>query len=68
MVYMKLQPYAQTSVASRSNHKLSSKFFGPYEVLERIGNVAYRLSFPKEVRSIPSCTSPSSSNSSLLIR
>jgi hypothetical protein len=43
MVYMKLQPYAQTSVARRSNHKLAFKFFGPYEVLSRVGKVAYKL-------------------------
>jgi hypothetical protein len=42
-LYLKLQPYVQTSVSDRSNHMLSFKFFGPYEVLEKIGSVAYRL-------------------------
>jgi hypothetical protein len=42
-VYLKLQPYIQSSVATRSNQKLSFKFFGPYEILERIGAVAYHL-------------------------
>jgi hypothetical protein len=33
LVYMKLQPYAQSSVAQRANQKLAFKYFGPYEDL-----------------------------------
>jgi hypothetical protein len=43
MVFLKLQPYIQTSVAARANQKLAFKFFGPFRVLERVGAVAYRL-------------------------
>ena len=45
-VYMKLQPYVQSSVASRSNKKLSFRFYGPYKVLQRVGAVAYKLELP----------------------
>lgn len=43
MVYLKLQPHIQSSVASRSNQKLAFKYFGPFKVLQRVGAVAYKL-------------------------
>lgn len=43
MVFLKLQPYVQSSLAERSNKKLAFKFFGPFKVIARIGKVAYQL-------------------------
>jgi hypothetical protein len=45
-VFLKLQPYVQSSLAPRSNQKLSFKFFGPYEVLAKVGSVAYKIALP----------------------
>lgn len=45
-VYLKLQPFAQMSVARCSCQKLSFRYFGPFTILEQIGKVAYRLVLP----------------------
>jgi hypothetical protein len=43
LVFLKLQPYVQSSLAPRSNMKLVFKYFGPYKVLARVGSMAYKL-------------------------
>ena len=43
---MKLQPYHQSTVATRSCEKLTKRYYGPFYVLARVGHVAYKLALP----------------------
>jgi hypothetical protein len=52
-VYLRLQPYSHKSLASRKNLKLSPRFFGPFQILQRIGTVAYKLDLPEAARLHP---------------
>ena len=47
-VFLKLQPYIQTSVAPRANHKLSYKFYRPFPIIAKINEVAYKLQLPPD--------------------
>ena len=49
LVYLKVQPYIQTKVATRLNQKLSFNFFGPFKIMQKVGRAAYKLELP------PSC-------------
>jgi hypothetical protein len=45
-VFLKLQPYVQSSLAPRANQKLSFNYFNPFEILQKVGSVAYKLLLP----------------------
>ncbi|KAF7833267.1 Ty3/gypsy retrotransposon protein [Senna tora] len=49
-VFVRLQPYRQHSVHLRRNQKLGMCYFGPFTILERIGEVAYRLQLPPHAK------------------
>jgi hypothetical protein len=53
LVLVKLQPYKQHSVALRKNQKLGMRYFGPFEILARVGEVAYKLKLPEHARIHP---------------
>lgn len=52
-VFLKLQPYRKKSVVGRVSFKLSAKFYGPFQVEERIGEVACKLRLPAHSRVHP---------------
>lgn len=45
-VYLKPQPYSQRSLATRANPKLAFRYFGPFQVLQRVGGTSYKLALP----------------------
>ena len=47
LVYLKVQPYVQTSLAQRSSNKLAFRYFGPFRILSTVGTVAYKLQLPE---------------------
>uniref|UniRef100_A0A0E0CJ49 Integrase catalytic domain-containing protein n=1 Tax=Oryza meridionalis TaxID=40149 RepID=A0A0E0CJ49_9ORYZ len=46
MAYLKFQLYRHNSLGLHNSLKLHSRYYGPFRVLERIGQVAYKLLLP----------------------
>jgi hypothetical protein len=53
MVYIKMQPYRMDAFGIRQSIKVTSKFYGPFRVLEQIGKLAYKLQLPEGVKIHP---------------
>ena len=47
-VFVCLQPYKQNSLKKSKNHKRVLKFYAPYQVWKRVGQVAYALNTPNK--------------------
>lgn len=52
-VFLKLRPHGQHTMGSRVCPKLSPRYFGPFQVVKRIGEVAYKLQLPESSRIHP---------------
>ncbi|GJY13793.1 retrotransposable element Tf2 [Tanacetum coccineum] len=47
-VLLKLQPHMQVSIRQGRQNKFSPKYFGPFEVIAKVGQVAYKLKLPSQ--------------------
>ena len=47
-VFIRFQPYKQSSLKNYKKHKLAPNFYGPYQIRKRVGKVYYALDIPNK--------------------
>jgi len=52
-VFVKLRPRRQVSLTGNSHPKLTKRFFGPFQITQKVGPVAYQLRLPSYLRIHP---------------
>ncbi|GJW46494.1 retrotransposable element Tf2 [Tanacetum coccineum] len=65
-VYVKLHPHRQVTIRKSIYNKLSSKYYSPFQIIKKIGKVAYQLALPASsqiynvfhVSQLKKCTHP----------
>jgi hypothetical protein len=46
MVYLRLQPFRHNAFNLHQSLKLTTKYYGPFRVLEKVGDVTYKIQLP----------------------
>jgi hypothetical protein len=46
LVFLRLQPYRQSSLKKSGTEKVKTIFYGPYRIMRRVGEVSYKLELP----------------------
>ncbi|GJX65560.1 hypothetical protein Tco_0299903 [Tanacetum coccineum] len=52
-VFLKLRLHHQQSIVRHIYQKLAARFYGPFLIIDKIGNVAYKLQLPKSSKTHP---------------
>ena len=52
-VYVKLRPHRQNSATQRIYSKVAARYYGPFQIVSQIGEVAYKLHLPPTMRIHP---------------
>jgi hypothetical protein len=47
LVFLRLQPYRKSSLKESRAEKLKPRFYGPYRIMRRVGEVTYDLELPE---------------------
>ena len=46
LLYLRFHPYKQTTIKGKGSKNLKPRFYGPYKVIRKVGEVAYQLELP----------------------
>ena len=53
-IFLRLQPYKQISMKQKKqNNKLSPRYYGSYQIMHKIGSIAYKLELPPTTKIHP---------------
>lgn len=51
--YLKLRPYRQNTLSQKAFSKLGTRYYGPFQVIARVGEVAYKLELSDDTQIHP---------------
>ena len=53
MVYLKMAPYRLAAFGFKGALKPQNKYYGPFLIIQKVGNSTYKLQFPQDVQIHP---------------